>query len=280
MMGYQTISPPGFRASRLRDAQAASRRRRFTWVAVSLSVGAHVAAALLVVLLPHALPRDAPHQGQGTVELLMVEQKGAEPSQAGQPKQAAPTPPPQAAKPTAKDKQVEATAPKPVVAPPISPPGDEAVRPPVEPVPPPPEVTKAEAQPARPPSPQEAKAEPDPARPQEPPVFNLEGTESESNAIVLSGSVLPAMKDDRFRNRPPIYPMEAETRHQSGAVVVVIHVSENGLASAVDVLQSSGVDVLDKAAVAAVQKWRFHPAMKEGRSVPSDMPFRFIFEPY
>ena len=27
-----------------------------------------------------------------------------------------------------------------------------------------------------------------------------------------------------------------------------------------------------------VRKWHFHPAMQEGRTVPFDMPFQFIFE--
>jgi len=45
------------------------------------------------------------------------------------------------------------------------------------------------------------------------------------------------------------------------------------------VLVSSGYDILDQAAVTAVRKWHFRPAMQEGRSIPFDMPFRFIFEP-
>jgi protein TonB len=88
------------------------------------------------------------------------------------------------------------------------------------------------------------------------------------------------MPDNRFRNRPPAYPAEAEMRGQHGAVVVVIHVSENGVAASVDVVESSGVAVLDQAAVAAVRKWRFHPAMQAGRTIPFDMPFRFVFEAY
>jgi periplasmic protein TonB len=59
----------------------------------------------------------------------------------------------------------------------------------------------------------------------------------------------------------------------------VIHVSDNGTPSGVDILESSGVDLLDQAAVTAVKKWHFHPAMKEGQAVPFDYPFQFIFEP-
>ena len=110
------------------------------------------------------------------------------------------------------------------------------------------------------------------------PVFDLSGTESDSNAVVLGDNVLPAMPDDRFRNRPPTYPREAELRGDHGTVVVLIHVSETGLATRVELLQSSGVSVLDQATVNAVHKWHFRPAMRGGRAVPFTMPFRFIFD--
>ncbi len=107
--------------------------------------------------------------------------------------------------------------------------------------------------------------------------FDLNGTDSDTNAMVLSGRVLPAAPDDRFRNRPPPYPIEAAIHNESGDVEVVIHVTANGLASGVDVVNSSGWASLDAAAVAAVKKWRFHPALKDGQPVPFDMPFIFNF---
>jgi protein TonB len=110
-------------------------------------------------------------------------------------------------------------------------------------------------------------------------VFNLSGTESDSNAIAMGQGILPAMPDDRFRNRPPIYPIEAQLHDQYGAVLLLIHVSESGVATGVDVEQSSGVDVLDEAAITAVRKWRFRPALQDGHTVPFDYPFKFIFEP-
>ncbi len=99
-----------------------------------------------------------------------------------------------------------------------------------------------------------------------------------SNAEVLGGRVVPASPDDRFRNRPPIYPREAAMRGEHGAVVILIHVSENGVATGVDVMETSGVASLDKAAVDAVLKWHFRPALHEGLAVPFAMRFRFIFD--
>ena len=110
-------------------------------------------------------------------------------------------------------------------------------------------------------------------------MFDLAGTESESNADVLGGHVVPASPDDRFRNRPPIYPYEAAVHGEHGAVMLIIHVSEAGVATGVDVVESSGVASLDQAAKTAVRKWRFRPALQEGRAVPFDMPFQFVFEP-
>jgi periplasmic protein TonB len=320
-MGHQTISPPGFEAGRRRAERIAKRGRRFLLIAVVLSVCVHLAAALLVVLLPRILPKDAKPQEQGTVELLMVEQKGSQASQGGQPKDNTPPPaPPEKAEPPKPPEKVD--TPKPpeqTEAPKVEEPKDEPVKPPSktqptpptpvpgdEPAPPPtesaePKAAEANPQPApqpvpatqqapapqpapatppQPPAPRQARVQPAPPQSQEAPVFDLSGTDSESNAIVMGGRVIPAMKDDRFRNRPPAYPVEAQMRGEHGEVTLLIHVSEDGVTSGVDVLESSGFDVLDQAAVTAVRKWHFRPAIKEGRPVPFDMPFRFVYEPY
>src|SRR5271168_3090185 len=119
MMGRSTISAPGIEAGRLRAAPPASRRRRFLLIAVLLSVGVHLIAALLIVFLPRVLPREAGPQEQGTVELLMVEQKGAQPSQAGQPNDSkrAQVPPEKADAPKAEVQKDETPTPESKVVP-------------------------------------------------------------------------------------------------------------------------------------------------------------------
>jgi protein TonB len=260
-MGQEIVATPRAAVGRVR---VASGRRRVLRIAVLLSVAFHLAAAALIVLLPRMLPQEARPQEQGTVELLMVEQKGTEASPGGQPQEAktAPAQPEQAA-----TKAAEAAPP---AVPSPSQNGDEPTPAPAQPSPTRPEGQQQAAN--------QIAAPPTPTRAPEVPVFDFEGTESESNAIVFGGHVLPAMRDDRFRNRPPIYPVEAEIRGDHGSVVVVIHVSETGIAAGVDVAESSGVSSLDQAAVAAVLKWHFHPAMKAGHTVPFDMPFRFVFQ--
>lgn len=311
MIGHTTISAGDFETGRRRSGPPSSSRRHLLLIAIAVSVGIHLAAALLLVVVPRVLPRAPGQQEQGAIELLMVEQKGAAPSEAGQPQNPAPAPPEKADTPKIEDQKTEVdkkapASPAPKEASATSTPapaaltsdhGDEPVPAPSAQTPP--AAAEAETRPAEPadahpgekadiqPAQKQAEAqpaapqvEPQPAPPQkeEGPVFDLAGTDSELNAIVTGGQVIPAMKDDRFRNRPPIYPVEAEMLGEHGTVVLLIHVSERGLATGADVEQSSGVSVLDEAAIAAARKWRFHPALKEGRPVPFDMPFRFIFE--
>jgi protein TonB len=282
-MRQETISASRLKSGQSRRTPAASRRRRLLPVAASLSVIFHLAAALLVVLLPRVLPPEARPQEPGTVELLMVEKAGAAPSEAANPSKAEPKPaPPEQQTTTAKaETPPAAPAPKVDAAPPVQDHGDEpvpvpgqqsAARPPEAEDKP---VQSSSAEAAKEPTSEQATAAP-PS--QEPLVFDLEGTESQSNAIALGARILPAMPDNRFRNRPPAYPVQAAVLGQHGAVVVVIHVAENGSATGVDIVESSGFDVLDQAAVAAVRKWRFHPAMQNGQAVAFDMPFRFIFQ--
>ncbi|HEY4043051.1 MAG TPA: energy transducer TonB [Rhodopila sp.] len=266
MAGQDTISGPALDGRRLRGRPAILPRRRLLLLALALSIAAHLTAAFMVVFLPRALPREPKPQAQGAVELLKVEQQGAKLSQPDQPQQSLPAAPqPQADTSKQEDTNVPATPPE--IAPPPVAEGDE----------PPPRPTKATPE-ATSTADQSTAAPQAPPQSQKAPVFDLAGTESESNAVVLGGRVLPAMPDDRFRNRPPIYPREAAARGQQGAVLVLIHVSAAGLATGVDVVESSGVSVLDQAAVSAVRKWHFHPAMQAGRAVPFDMPFRIIFD--
>src|ERR1700759_5474875 len=79
-----------------RRGESSNLRRRLLPLPVSFSVAVHLLAFGLVVALSYVLPRDATPVEPATVELLMVEQKGATPSPAGQPTDATPAPPPPA----------------------------------------------------------------------------------------------------------------------------------------------------------------------------------------
>ncbi len=68
-------------------------------------------------------------------------------------------------------------------------------------------------------------------------------------------------------NPKPEYPMAARHRHLEGRLVLRVDVTESGDASAVAVSASSGHAMLDKAALDAVQAWRFNPATRGGKPV-------------
>jgi periplasmic protein TonB len=231
-----------------------------------LSLGLHV--ALLVALLawfgrgPPVM--DVPDR-RGAVELVLVEHEGSGP----------PAAPPEPAPDVAASTPAEEPAQPPPPSPPQ--PAETAETEEALPLPPPPPPPAPSPQPARP------STAPSPAAPpvrqaMRAPEINLGGTDSETNAIVRGPSVIPARVDAMFRNKEPVYPPEAVRRAEQGAVMLLIHVSPEGLASGVDVLKSSGYRSLDRAARDAVTAWHFLPAVKDGEPIPFDMALRVNFQ--
>ncbi len=79
------------------------------------------------------------------------------------------------------------------------------------------------------------------------------------------------------RNPPPLYPATAVDQGWEGITTLRIHIAKDGTVEAVEVLQSSGHSVLDAAAVRAVRKWRFSPAMRDGKPVPIHVRLKIRF---
>jgi len=250
-----------------------ARGRRILLIAAGLSIGVHIVAALLIVVLPRMLPQEDRRPEQGTIELVMEEHKGAEPGATGEPQPDQPpipvSPLPTTAKPDPAKPKTEQPS-KPPVVPPIEQTQEEAVPPPVD---------QAQSTASRPDTPAQAEPPQPPPQPatQIAPTFNFREAESEYDALVLGGGVIPATLDTKFRNRPPIYPVEAAVRGEHGRVVLIAHVGPNGLVRAVDVVEATGFPELDRAAVAAFGKWRFHPAMRDGQGVAFDFQYAFVF---
>ncbi len=66
-----------------------------------------------------------------------------------------------------------------------------------------------------------------------------------------------------YGDRPdPVYPDHAQEMGWEGKVLLKVHVQANGKPAAVTVAKSSGHQELDDAAVKAVTKWTFKPAMR------------------
>lgn len=68
---------------------------------------------------------------------------------------------------------------------------------------------------------------------------------------------------------PPRYPTLARKRGQEGTVWVDIVLDATGDQVQINVLRSSGVEMLDSAALLAVSNWRFKPYEADGVSRPS-----------
>lgn len=238
-------------------------------LAVLISVVLHLAGLfVLLFVVPREPPPIAPPDKPAEVELVLVEQKGVNETQAPQsPAPQTEVPPDEHATeppPAAEEKPTEPP-------PPAEQPPEQPAEPlPVPPVPTPPRPATPPPRPAPP-----VLAAPKPAPAME---FNLGGTDSESNAIVTGDHVIPAAPDKKARNRPPAYPEESARRGEHGAVLVVIHVTTDGSIGGVEIMRSSGYRLLDRSAVDAVQTWHFVPAVKDGEPVPFDMPMRFVFE--
>lgn len=69
----------------------------------------------------------------------------------------------------------------------------------------------------------------------------------------------------------PSYPPEAYRAREEGTVIVQADVDATGNASEVKVVRHSGSRTLDRAALNEVRKWKFRPAMENGKAVASSV---------
>lgn len=146
------------------------------------------------------------------------------------------------------------------------------------------ELVRSEAMtPGDVPAPQHKQPPPDdgvgPATPKPPPPnVNLGNGPEQSDPLTVTGdNVVPPEPDARYRNQPPRYPAEAARLGAEGTAQLVIHVSAQGMAMGVRVVQSSGNRSLDSEARRAVALWRFRPAVRDGHPVEFDYPVNIRF---
>ncbi|HPF13106.1 MAG: energy transducer TonB [Planctomycetes bacterium] len=74
----------------------------------------------------------------------------------------------------------------------------------------------------------------------------------------------------------PTYPRLAEMRRWEGTALVRLHIGADGFVEQVTLVESSGYDVLDREALRALGRWRFHPgpAGVKGRDIFRRVQFR------
>jgi protein TonB len=68
-------------------------------------------------------------------------------------------------------------------------------------------------------------------------------------------------------NRRPDYPTLSKRYDEQGTVMLQVLVKADGTAGEVKLKSSSGHPLLDKAAMSAVQSWRFNPATSDGKPI-------------
>ena len=94
------------------------------------------------------------------------------------------------------------------------------------------------------------------------------------------GTIRTKSKPGYFQNQPPKYPQLAKQMHQEGLVTLMVEVDKKGMPVKVEVKQSSGYQLLDQAALAAVRHWRFQPERIGNLPIESKVtiPIRFRLE--
>jgi protein TonB len=106
---------------------------------------------------------------------------------------------------------------------------------------------------------------------------SLHANRVESSPTPVKTSTQATIGANDSDNPKPKYPNVARTQGWQGNVILKVLVSAKGNSEQVTVLQSSGHDLLDQAAVDAVKQWRFVPAKRGGTAIASteNVPINF-----
>ena len=89
-----------------------------------------------------------------------------------------------------------------------------------------------------------------------------------AGASALAQDAAPRL-DTTYPNRQPPYPDAAQVNGEQGNVVLSVNVNSSGRVRGVKLVQSSGFDDLDNAAIEGVLNWRYIPATVGGDTVSS-----------
>lgn len=117
---------------------------------------------------------------------------------------------------------------------------------------------------------------------QAPAVANTEKVSSPATSEIASSTTEPASTAPVFdaaylQNPQPSYPLSARRRGIEGKVLLRAEVRPDGLCGHVELKKSSGWEMLDQAAMQAVQGWHFVPARRGDQSIAAwvEIPITF-----
>jgi protein TonB len=114
----------------------------------------------------------------------------------------------------------------------------------------------------------------------EPALATPEPMSKSAPTLVSQPVTLPELAAVCAERVPPVYPWRAKKMGLQGRVVLQVALDDAGRITQAAVHQSSGVTLLDEAALMAVQQWRCQPAMSHGHAVAAValQPFKFSLE--
>ncbi|MBK1732982.1 energy transducer TonB [Thiococcus pfennigii] len=78
-------------------------------------------------------------------------------------------------------------------------------------------------------------------------------------------------------NPRPAYPRLARRQGIEGRVLIRVAVLDSGRVGHAEVSRGSGARALDDAALAAVRRWRFHPALRRGQAIAATVTVPVVF---
>jgi protein TonB len=89
---------------------------------------------------------------------------------------------------------------------------------------------------------------------------------------------LPVVREANLVARvEPAYPVDAAARGTQGVVELSFTVTAAGKVDDVRVMRATPPDTFDRAAVAAVRRWKFEPRTEDGVAVDSREHYRLVF---
>ncbi len=240
--------------------------RRRLLIAVTVALAAHLAMAWL---LYDGLPRE-PLPASRMVRIALVEAPAPSVSEARPAVEPVAEPVEPEKLQAAEEPVQQAVAGRPVTPRPRepSPPKPSPARPVADssPTPPPPS-------PPQPPSATQATEVPAEHAPSAPAVPAMD----EQQPAEPAGPVFVAPSLAGMSNPRPTYPLLARRRGLEGRLLLQVQVGPDGAVTGVEVKESSGHTVLDRAAVRTLHRWRFTPAREGDRAVAAsiEVPIRF-----
>jgi protein TonB len=86
-------------------------------------------------------------------------------------------------------------------------------------------------------------------------------------ALMVSPALAGRAHIDTSHDNRTIYPTSSQAAGEEGLVKIQAYVRPNGRATRVRIVESTGYNDLDRAAIQTVMNWRFVPATQNGEAV-------------